>query len=280
MEDLRPVLTTYAYNITGCIDEAKDIVQDVYMKYLQLNESSLFNREAYIKKMVINHAINFKNKHRREIRSYPGQWLPEPVETDTPDRRIDRKEVLSYSMMVLLEKLNARQRAVFILREAYDYDHSEIARLLDMTEENSRQLLARSKKKIKVQSPAQSTPDTLLLQKYLDIMARADISQLEQLLKEDISIVSDGGGKASAAVNPLHGKQDCLAFLSGIYQKFYQDREGAFCFINHLPALCYYEGESLTTCKIFHIEEGTIKDVFILRNPEKLTLLKSPDAVT
>src|SRR5688572_17644493 len=126
MESIRPLLTTYAYNILGSLDEAKDVVQDAYLKFMQLDRQDIEDQKAYLVRMVINLSINQKKRQRRIVADYPGEWLPEPVATEKADTGILRKEVLSYSLMVLLEKLNPRQRAVFILNEAFDYDHEEI----------------------------------------------------------------------------------------------------------------------------------------------------------
>ena len=118
MESLRPLLTTYAYNITGTYEDAKDIVQDAYLKFMTLDTSGMEDKKAYLTRMVINLAINYKNRQKKLLAQYPGEWLPEPVATEFADSNMNRKEVLSYSIMVLLEKLNAKQRAVFILKEA------------------------------------------------------------------------------------------------------------------------------------------------------------------
>jgi RNA polymerase sigma factor (sigma-70 family) len=275
MENLRPLLTTYAYNITGCIDEAKDIVQDVYMKFLDLETETLNNQEAYIKRMVINRAINFKRKHSRFIRDYPGEWLPEPISSETADGNIIQKELLSYSVMVMLEKLNPKQRAVFILKEAFDYEHSEIAETIGISEENSRQLLTRAKKQVKAESiSTTSTPDHRIVNKYLEVLQRADTTRLIELLNEDITIVSDGGGKATASINPICGFKNAAAFLSGIYRKFYLQTTSEMTWVNHQPALFYFEDGSLRTCFVFDIQNDQIQNIYVIRNPDKLAFLK------
>lgn len=144
METLRRLLITYAYNITGSYEDAKDIVQDAYIKFMNV-EKDIENKKAYLIRSVINLSINFKKKQKKLLFEYPGMWLPEPVATEKADMEINSKEILSYSLMVLLEKLNAKQRAVFILREAFNYDHEEIADVLRITVENSRKILSRAK---------------------------------------------------------------------------------------------------------------------------------------
>lgn len=275
MEALRPLLTTYAYNILGSFDDAKDVVQDAYLKFIELDQSQIDNKEGYLKRMVINIAINQKKRLNKLVREYPGEWLPEPVSNEGSDSSILKKEILSYSLMVLMEKLNPKQRAVFILKEAFDYDHSEIGELIGMTEENSRQMLSRAKKQVRNATPSyQANPSKAFMEKYLQVLQRADTEGLKDLLGEEIKVISDGGGKVSASVNPIIGKSNSLAMLQGIYRKFYLGRTVEYRVMNHQPALFYYDERSLISCMIFSISGDSIESVYIVRNPEKLKNLE------
>jgi RNA polymerase sigma-70 factor (ECF subfamily) len=274
-DSLQQLLIAYAYNILGSYEEAKDVVQDVMLQRLNANNDKIENEKAYLTRSVINRAINAKNRQKKMLSGYPGTWLPEPVATEGADHDLHQKDILSYSLMVLLEKLDARQRAVFILKEAFDYDHEEIARVLDISVENSRKILSRAKKELKT-----TTLDTVVktpagyLDKYIDIIRSGDTKRLEQLLGEDIVLVSDGGGKAAAALRPLEGKEPALLFLSGIYRKFYQDRRIEKGIVNHHPALFFYEEGQLVTCQVFELQNGMIHRSYLMRNPDKLASLQ------
>jgi RNA polymerase sigma-70 factor (ECF subfamily) len=201
--------------------------------------------------------------------------LPEPLATERADHDLNQKDILSYSLMVLMEKLDARQRAVFILKEAFDYDHEEIAEVLDISIENSRKILSRAKKELKTSSGnsiVKTPPD--YLDKYIDIIRNGDTARLEQLLSDDIVLVSDGGGKAAAAQHPVVGKEKALLFLSGIYRKFYQDKSIEKGFVNHHPALFFYEGGQLVTCQVFELQNEKVHRAYFLRNPDKLASLR------
>lgn len=274
MEALRSSLTAYAYNICGSAEEAKDIVQDVFLRFMQMDNESVKNPGAYLKQMVINLAITRKKAMQRQVSSYPGEWLPEPVATEGADTGLNMQEILSYSLMVLLEKLNARQRAVFILKEAFDYEHTEIAGVLGITAEYSRQLLSRAKKQLKDQERNAGSAEASFLSKYLQVIQRGDIQKLEILLTEDISATSDGGGKASAAIKPVYGKAAVSAYVIGIYNKFYSDRRIEKGVINHEPALFYYKDNVLVNCQVFSFEGAHINRIFFIRNPDKLRLIK------
>ncbi|TKC63890.1 sigma-70 family RNA polymerase sigma factor [Pedobacter hiemivivus] len=268
---LRPTLKNYAYNICGSAEDAEDVVQDVLLKFLDLEQSHIEDAKSYLIRMVINCAINQKKKLKKQVLNYPGEWLPEPMATESADAGINRKELLSYSLMVLLEKLNPRQRAVYILKEAFDYDHAEIAAVLDIKPDLSRQLLTRAKKSIG--DPKELTggnvPESFLTN-YINVLHAGDMNRLEAMLNEDIVSISDGGGKARAAINPVHGKKSVAALLQGLYTKFYEDAVVRHGLVNQQPALFYYLNGVLAKCMIFTIKDGQVISAYIIRNPDKL----------
>jgi RNA polymerase sigma factor (sigma-70 family) len=241
MDELRPLLTTYAYNILGSREEAKDIVQDAFLKFMHIDSDKIEDKKAYLVRTVINLAINAKKKQQKMVATYPGPWLPEPVATEKADAGILQQDVLPYSLMVLLEKLNAKQRAVFILKEAFDYDHEDIAGVLDITVENSRKLLSRAKDQLQKGASVTRKPAEMdYLDKYLAVIQRGDTRQLEQLLHDEIFLISDGGGKAVAATRPILGVDSVTSFLMGIFNKNYKYTQIEKGTINHQPALLYY----------------------------------------
>ena len=275
MDALRKLLTTYAYNILGSLEDAKDAVQDAYLNFMEHDTAAIENKKAYLVRSVINISINLKNRQKRLRSVYPGEWLPEPIATEKADASFNQKEILSYSLMVLLEKLNAKQRAVFILKEAFNYDHDEIGAVLDISAENSRQLLSRAKTKlgaIEINNEQKVLPGNL--DKYLSVIQNADMQQLEKILYEDIMVVSDGGGKAVAFRKPVKGSKDVTALLLGVYKKFYHQATFKKTTINHQPALLYYENDLLVTCQIFSLKNNKINNVYFIRNPDKLKMLQ------
>lgn len=271
MEALRPLLVTYAYNIIGTYEDAKDIVQDAFVKFMDTDHEGIENKKAYLIRIVINSAINFKNRQKKMIAQYPGQWLPEPIDTEHSHVMMERKEVLSYSVMVLLEKLNARQRAVFVLKELFDYDHEDIADLLSISVENSRKLLSRAKTQLQVTGPpTKQNVSVDYVNKFLHILQTGDTLQLEQLLVDDITVTSDGGGKAAAFTNIISGRTQVSNLLTGMFRKFYNKIEILTGSVNHQPAFFFYENEELVTTQTFTIKNGKITHIFFMRNPDKL----------
>lgn len=275
MEALRALLTTYAYNILGSLEEAKDIVQDAYLQFMRLDDEDIKDPRYYLVRTVINLSINRKSRQQKLRVSYHGEWLPEPVATEMADAGLIRKDILSYSLMVLLEKLDARQRAVFILKEAFDYEHTEIATVLGITTDHSRKILSRAKQQLAME---RSVNDHRMqagdINKYLDAIRRADMQQLEQMLREDVVVTVDGGGKVPASQRPVHGRISVMAMVLGIYKKFYLNATVELLQINHQPALFFFTNGKLTNCQVFTFEEGRITAVYFIRNPDKLGSLK------
>jgi len=274
MDSLRPMLTSYAYNILGSYEDAKDVVQDVLLEMINRTGADIQNEKAYLTRSVINRAINARNRLQKMRADYPGNWLPEPVATETADAELNQKDILSYSLMVLLEKLDAKQRAVFILKEAFSYEHEEIAEVLDISIENSRKILSRARAALHNEpiTEVAKTPDTYL-DKYMDVIRSRDIKKLEQLLSNDIMVVSDGGGKVSAAVKPLAGIEHSSLFLFAIHNKYYLNQKVVPGMVNHDPALFYYVDGQLVNCQIFEWRDGLIHRVYLIRNPDKLVAL-------
>ncbi|WP_276481845.1 sigma-70 family RNA polymerase sigma factor [Paraflavitalea pollutisoli] len=275
MNEWRPLLTTYAYNITGSLEEARDIVQDAFLKFIPVDSDRIEDKKNYLIRTVINLAINAKKRQQKTISEYPGPWLPEPVATERADAGIVQEEVLSYSLMVLLEKLNVKQRAVFILKEAFDYDHEEIAAVLDISTDNSRKLLSRAKEQLhKGEKITKHPVPADFVNKYLTVIQLGDAKQLEQFLHDEITLISDGGGKAVATTRPLLGMHRVTTFLQGVYNKTYRVLRAEVRQINHEPAILYYHGDQLVTCMVLSIENDRVEHFYFMRNPDKLRLLQ------
>jgi RNA polymerase sigma-70 factor (ECF subfamily) len=275
MEEYRRLLTTYAYNILGTLDEAKDIVQDAFLKFMDVEGGKIADERNYLIRTVINLSINAKKRQQKLVAEYPGPWLPEPVATEKADGGLLQKEVLSYSLMVLMEKLNVRQRAVFILKEAFDYEHEEIAAVLEISVDNSRKLLSRAREQLQKGTPVAVKPATTdYVNKFLSAIQQGNTQQLEQLFHDEIVLLSDGGGKAVAATRPLVGIHAVSSFVMGVYTKYYQQARLEQVMLNHEPALFYYVDDVLVTVQVFSIRENGIGNFYFIRNPDKLKELQ------
>ncbi len=277
MEDIRKLLTTYAYNILGSYEDAQDIVQDAYLKFYNKNDNErIDNKKSYLVRTVINLSINLKKRKNKLLPQYPGEYLPEPLATENADTNIYREDILSYSLMVLLDKLTPKQRAVFILKEAFEYDHKEISEVLDITEESSRKMLSRAKQQLKSPRMAvNGSANKEYVDKYLQVINDGNVEALQNLMHDDISIIADGGGKASASRRPLYGKSVAAKYLLGIYRKFYStgDIRIKTTSINHQPGILLYKNQRLSVCQVFEFDKQDIWRIYFVRNPDKLRSL-------
>ena len=274
------MLLPFAYNVTGDFMAAEDIVQEVLNHHFLNSRDHIENPDHYLIRSVINRAINQKNLLRNKMEQYPGRWLPAPVVTEEGIYAgADRARILHYSLLVLLERLNAKERAVFILKETFDFTHEEIGEILNISTEHSRQLFKRGKKKI---MPSESQLEKVnegshqLLQQLADAISAADIERTKRLLAQDVQCVSDGGPKVSAARKMLVGPERVFKFLKAIYGKYFP--EGAtftFSVVNHLPALIFKLNGKIFRCIVFEMDGHVIRKIFIMVNPDKLSGLNS-----
>ncbi len=272
IQNYQNILFPYIYNIVGSVDDALDVAQESVIKFLKIDQKSIENPRSYLIKIAINQAINFKSLARHQREKYPGTWLPEPVQTGVETfHDVDREKIITYSLMVLLEKLSGRERAVYILKEIFHYTHEDISQTLNITVENSRQILRRSKKKISqdVYNTQIKTSNRPFIHSFIQALNSTNFKSLEQLLIDDITIETDHGGKASAARNTIYGSQNVIKFIKGLALKYYKDLEAEVTEINHAPGIIFRSRETVQTIIQFEMVQNRVKRMFIMRNPDK-----------
>lgn len=270
---LNKTLFPYAYNILGSIDDCQDVIQDVLIKFNVKDPQTIANQKAYLIKSVINQAINLKKKKQREREQKV--VLPEPIVTNQGEKTIEINEILNYSMLVLIDALNTKERAVFLLKEAFDYDHDEIAKVLDISVENSRQLLTRGKKKLKLRKPNVSTSaskDRQYVEKYIEAIRIGDVNRLELMLSDEVQVLADAGTKLKAVAELTSGISATVKLMTYIFEYYQKDLQIRFEEINHQSALLFYRGSTLINCQIFELNpEGKISAIYSVVDPIKLT---------
>ena len=249
------------------------------LKNLSIAKDKIQNQKNYLIKSVINYSINFKNKHKKLVDEEV--WLPEPLITNNIDNEINKEEIISYSILVLLEKLNVNERAVFILKEAFNYSHNEISEVLSCSVENSRKLLSRAKKKLeKINSSnilVKSTNEKIdVIENYIDIIKNNKIDELELLLSEEVTLSADGGDKVNVVINFSSDKQKINKVLLLVYNTFLQNKLYKITYLNHQPAIIYFEEKGVLSCQIFEIDKSNkIKNIYAVVDPQKLGKLLS-----
>ena len=154
--DLRPLMFSIAYRMTGSVAEAEDLVQEALFRMGRARQSGVIveSPKAYLTTTMTRLAINHLRSARVRRESYVGTWLPEPVVTDlhdSPEQMAELSDSLSMAFLLLLESLSPVERAVFLLREVFDYPYEEIAQVVDKSETNCRQIFARARQHIGAQ---------------------------------------------------------------------------------------------------------------------------------
>ncbi|MDO5968441.1 sigma-70 family RNA polymerase sigma factor [Flavivirga aquimarina] len=274
MKNYQNKLFPYAYNVLGSVEDAKDAIQDVLVKYLSIEKTEIENEMGYLIKAVVNQSINIKKKKSKI--TVNKMWLPEPFATENADDNINSEEIISYSLLVLLEKLTPKERAVFILKEVFDYSHKEVAKTIDTTIENSRKILSRTKIKLveyRAENQNSSLNTSTYFQNYIHIIKNGDVKSLEKILSEDISLSADGGSKIKVIRELTTGKRATSNLLLYVYRTYQKLLTIKITTINHQPALLFYQDDTLINCQIFELENNKIKQVFSVIDPEKLSSL-------
>ncbi|HET8737949.1 MAG TPA: sigma-70 family RNA polymerase sigma factor [Pricia sp.] len=272
-KDYQTKLFPYAYNILGTTDDAKDVVQDVIMGHVERNGENIENEASYLVKSVINKSINLKKRNMKMVGDTT--WLPEPVSIESADADIKSHEIISYSVLVLLEHLNPKERAVFILKEVFDYSHQEIADIFSISVENSRKLLSRAKNVLREKNSdfgVHSAHETGFLHNYIDVIKSGDVETLEKMLSDQITAKTDGGGKVTVVSELTSGVEAVAQFAMKVYNMYLKNYTVKFKNLNHEPVLLFYKGSRLVSCQIFDLagEDGKIRNMYSVVDPAKL----------
>ncbi|NIG55140.1 sigma factor-like helix-turn-helix DNA-binding protein [Chitinophaga sp. Cy-1792] len=281
MKDYQQILFPYAYNILGSAEDAKDVIQDVISRHYMTPREGILDEKNYLIKSVINLAINYKNKNKK-IAPQRAEWLPEPVATDdNADKNLHLRDILSYSLMIMMEKLSTMERAVFILRESFDYDHKDISEVLNISEEYSRKLLSRAKARLfkpgaVTHTPGQQQKATDLLSGYIDAIRQGDVKRVENMLSAEITMIADGGPHLHVVRKICIGATEVAPLLELIFNKYQATANIVLRWINHQPAFLFYVNDRLTSCQVFEINEAgdTILQINNVVDPEKLKALQ------
>ena len=274
----RPMLFAIAYRMLGSVMDAEDVVQDAYLRWQEAPETDVRSPRAYLTTIVTRLAINQLRAARTKRESYVGPWLPEPLVTeDTPDT-VELAESLSMAFLVLLERLSPIERAVFLLYEVFDFEYADIARMVDKTEANCRQLLARAKKRLGAPRPrfeADPAQARRLTQRFTEASVAGDLDGLVALLAEDITVWADGGGKVpGAALKPVRGATPAARFVLGIMRRVVP--AGTIlrpAEINGQPGFIAYVSGRPLSALILDIRDGRIHTIYAVGNPDKLQTL-------
>ncbi|HEX2190409.1 MAG TPA: RNA polymerase sigma-70 factor [Longimicrobiaceae bacterium] len=265
-----------AYRMLGSVREAEDVLQDAYVRWHGVDHAAVEHPGAYLARLVTRLCLDvLKSAHARRT-EYVGVWLPEPLvgpADDDPAAVHELADDLSLAFLFLLERLTPVERAVFLLRESFGFSHREVAGVVGKTEENCRQIERRARRKLaEARRPAPADPEEhdRLFGGFLRAVREGDVEGLVGMLAEDAVAYSDGGGRARAALNPVHGADRVARLLAGLARKGAPGWETRLVPVNGRTGLLLFEDGRPRGILAAHVEGGRIVAVFIVVNPDKL----------
>lgn len=277
-DQYQSLLFSVAYRMLGSIANAEDMLQETFIRWQQADDEEIRSPRAFLVTIISRLCINHLQSARVQREEYVGQWLPEPIVTASgsdPLGIIKVDESLSMAFLVMLERLTPVERAVFLLREIFEYEYSEIAVVLGQREANCRQILRRARQHVSARRPrfkASARKQNDLLQRFLHAIRSGDLSELVAVLSGDVVLHSDGGGKAIALPNLIHGADNVArAMLSGLRKIVPQNLVRRTAQINGEPGVVSYLNGKPHSVLTLEAIKGRIRAIYILTNPDKLS---------
>jgi RNA polymerase sigma-70 factor, ECF subfamily len=273
-ETYRRLLFFIAYRMLGSAMEAEDMVQETYLRYQAVAPESIRSLKPFLTTIITRLCLDQLKAVRSQREQYIGPWLPEPLQTEGVEP--PESDSLSMAFLVLLESLSPPERAVFLLREVFEYDYDEIARMLDKEEAACRQLFSRARQHITDHRPRfTSTPEQQqrILGSFMQAVSQGDVQGLTALLAQDAVWYSDGGGKVRAATRPVQGAAAIAALLMNIQSRIPADFHMEVMPINGVLSLAMWSGDQPFGVMTFTLDEAHIQAIYFVVNPDKLAHL-------
>jgi RNA polymerase sigma-70 factor (ECF subfamily) len=282
---LRALMFSIAYRMAGSVTEAEDLVQEAFFRLERARQSGVVveSPKAYLAATTTRVAIDHMRSARVRRESYVGTWLPEPIVADlhdSPEQMAELSDSLSMAFLVLLESLSPVERAVFLLREVFDYPYEDIAQIVDKSEANCRQIFGRARQHLgahQARYEASSEQSEALVRSFLVAARDGDLDHLVDLLAADVVLYGDGGGKATAISQPLYGRDRVATYIIALFKQ--APRLGVTLepvFVNGGPGIITHDPEGKVISVLsFEVLDGVIQTVRGIVNPDKLQHLGS-----
>ncbi len=276
---LRPLLFTIAYEILGSATESDDVLQDSYLRWADVDLSTVHATKSYLAQLVTRQALNTLRAGARRREEYVGPWLPEPLLLDDQDPATDvvLAESVSMAMLVLLETLSPDERAVFVLREVFGFDYGEIADAVGKPAPTVRQVAHRAREHVRARRKRFHSGDpqrnAAITAQFLATAASGDVDALMAMLAPDATWMADSGDKASAARRPVVGADKVARAITGLVRKAGTGMRIELVTCNSAPAVLFYLDDELAMVVTLEIAGDKITNFYVMRNPDKLAAL-------
>jgi RNA polymerase sigma-70 factor, ECF subfamily len=289
-EQLRPLLFSIAYQMVGSASDAEDIVQEAFLRFHResRNGTDIASPKAWLSTVTTRLAINHVQSARVRRERYVGTWLPEPLVTETEwggTGHAETADSLSLAFLVLLESLSPVERAVFLLREVFDYGYDEIAAIVGKSEDNCRQIAVRARRQVEAKKPrfeASRRKRQELSRRFFEAVDAGDTEGLVRLLAADVVVYADGGGKAPAILRPVYGRERAVRLLTSTRgAERLGVRSVRYAEVNGQPGAFYLDADGRPVAVVsLDITDDLVQTVRAISNPDKLRHLTPPPTPT
>lgn len=275
----RPLLFGIAYRMLGSVADAEDILQEAWLRWQPVNE--IQSPKAFLSSLVTRLCIDHLRSAHVRREQYVGTWLPEPLIAEQISYSQDYAELaesLKFAFLTLLECLSPTERAIFLLREVFNYSYVDIAKIVDKSVSNCRQINHRARQRLILRRPSVSpSPQRQeeLIEQFCACWNQGDVHQLISMMAEDITFWADGGGQVVAVQKPLHGCLKVSRFLIALRRsKRIPNLIPRIFQINGQPAVINVVSEQPQSIFNFEFSGDCIKSIFAVVNPEKLRAIE------
>ncbi|MFF0156805.1 RNA polymerase sigma-70 factor [Streptomyces sp. NPDC005263] len=280
----RNLLFTVAYEMLGSAADAEDVLQETWLRWVKVDLGEVRDQRAYLVRITTRQALNRLRSLSRRKESYVGQWLPEPLLT-APDvaEDVELAESVSMALMLVLETLSPTERAVFVLREAFDVSYEEIAAAVDKSPAAVRQIAHRARRHVEARRPREvvSASETrVALEAFRRALETGDPQGLLDVLAPEVVLMGDGGGIKQAALRPIIGADKVARFMIGGLGKNELPITVAPTVANGSPALLVRLDGEIDGVMAFRVEDARITGLYYVRNPQKLSHLEHETPLT
>lgn len=279
-EEARPRLLGLAYRILGSRADAEDAVQDTFLKWQEIDRAAIETPAAWLTTACTRRCLDLlKAAHRKRV-DYIGAWLPEPIHTaseDNAEEKLALTSSLTTAFLLMLERLTPKERAAYLLHEIFGQPYDEVAETLDMREAAARKLVSRAKTNIGLEKARHQTPrerQDALLSAFHQAIHGGNVALLSALLSADVKLTADGGGKVATVLGVLSGKETVLAFIIDRLTEYWAHYTWEIGDINGGRGIVLRDeakNEIAATVAFGYDGDGNVDDIFIMRNPDKLT---------
>jgi RNA polymerase sigma-70 factor (TIGR02957 family) len=280
----RNLLFTVAYEMLGSAADAEDVLQETWLRWVKVDLGQVRDQRAYLVRITTRQSLNRLRSMRRRKEAYVGPWLPEPLLT-APDvaEDVELAESVSMALMLVLETLSPTERAVFVLREAFDISYDEIAAAVGKSPATVRQIAHRARQHVDARRPRQEVSPSetrAALESFQRALETRDLQGLLDVLAPEVVLVTDGGGVKRAALRPITGAEKVVRYIVGGLGKAEVALTGDPTVVNGNPALVLRLDGEIDGVMAIRVENARITGLYYVRNPDKLTRVESETPLT